>query len=147
MKALAPVFVLIAFGAAAQDAPAGWKIVKDRKQTCQMAVPSDWTGTAIMPSNLTSPDKKSNVIFSGKPATATYDQIVKMATDMFKPAKMIEEGAKRTWFVSTPRPGKTGTSWYVALSTSPVCEAQIEFQDASFEASAKQMVNSLKPSK
>jgi hypothetical protein len=87
MKMFAFLFVLLTLRAAAQDVPAGWKVVKDRKQTCQMAVPSDWTGSAIMPSNLTSPDKKANVVFGGKPASAAYADIVKMAKSMFKPVK------------------------------------------------------------
>ena len=144
MKALASVFVLIAFSAAAQDVPAGFKLVKDRKQACQMAVPSDWTGSAIMPSNLTSPDKNAGVVFGSKPASQQYADLVKMAKSMFKPVRMIEENEKRTWYVSETARGKSGTTWYVALSTSPLCEAQIEFQDAGFEAQAKQMVNSLK---
>src|SRR5215831_9876891 len=144
MKTLTVVFVLAAFSAAAQDVPAGFKLVKDRKQACQMAVPSDWTGSAIMPSNLTSPDKKASVVFGSKPASQVYADLVKMAKSMFKPVKMIEENDKRTWYVSETARGKSGTSMYVALNTSPLCEAQIEFQDAGFEGKAKQMVESLK---
>ena len=64
-----------------------------------------------------------------------------------KPVKTIEETTGRTWFVETQPAGKAGTTWYVALSSSPVCEAQIKFEDTGFESSAKQMANSLKPVK
>jgi hypothetical protein len=147
MKTLAALVVLAAFSASAQDVPAGFKLVKDRKQACQMVVPSDWTGSAIMPSNLTSPDKKASVVFGSKPPSQAYADLVKMAKSMFKPVTMIEENDKRTWYVSETARGKSGTSWYVALNTSPLCEAQVEFQDAAFEAKAKQMVNSLKATK
>jgi hypothetical protein len=146
MKPIAAIIVLFAVHTSAQ-APAGWQVMKDRKQQCQIAVPPDWTADKIMTTHLTAPDKKANLIFSSKPASATYADIVKMAKEMFKPVKTFEETASRTWFVSTPGRGKMGTTWYVAMSSSPVCEAQIEFEDAGFEASAKQMVNSLKAAK
>jgi hypothetical protein len=146
MKLTAALFTLFAMYAHAQN-PAGWQVAKDRKQACQIAVPPGWTADKIMPANLTAPDKKANVIVGSKPAGVTYADIVKMAKDMFKPLKTFEETAGRTWFASTPDRGSKGTSWYVALGTSPVCEAQIQFQDPAFESDAKQMVMSLKSAK
>jgi hypothetical protein len=144
IASIAVVFVIVMSTPQAQGQnPAGWQVVKERKQLCQIAVPPGWTADKIMPSNLTAADKKASVVFGSKPASVTYADIVKMAKDMFKPTKTFEDTATRTWFASAPA-GKTGTSWYVALSSSPVCEAQIQFQDPAFEASAKQMVNSLK---
>jgi hypothetical protein len=146
MRLIAALVLLFAIHAPAQT-PAGWQVMKDRKQICQIALPADWTADKTMVSNVTAPDKKANVIFSSKPASASYADIVKMAEDMFKPVKTFEETAGRTWFASTPDRGRKGTAWYVAMSSSPVCEAQIVFEDLSFEASANQMVNSLKPVK
>src|SRR5690242_1140323 len=37
------LFLLSAWTGAAQNVPAGWKIVKDAKGSCQVAVPPDWT--------------------------------------------------------------------------------------------------------
>ena len=125
--------------------PAGWQLMKDKKQQCQMAVPPGWVADKIMPSSVDAPDRKANVVFSGKPAGVSYGDIAKMAKDMFKPAKVFEESGKRTFFASEVKNGKS--SWYVVLSTTPVCEAQIEFRDPAFEATAKQMVESLKPAK
>lgn len=45
--------------------PAGWKVVTDRKKTCQVAVPSDWTQDAVLVGTSTSADKKSNVVIRG----------------------------------------------------------------------------------
>jgi hypothetical protein len=146
MRTFAALVGFITFAAidAAAQTPADWQVMKDRKQQCQMAAPPGWTVDKIMPGNLTSPDKKAGVIFSSKPAGVTYADIVKMAKDMFKPVKTIEETASRTWFVSAPTAGPATTTWYVAMNTNPVCEAQIKFQGAGFEATAKLMVNSLK---
>ena len=39
-------------------APAGWKVVTDRKKTCQYAVPGDWTLDTLLVGTATSADKK-----------------------------------------------------------------------------------------
>jgi hypothetical protein len=132
--------LLLALCVAGQS-PAGWQVMKDKKQLCQISVPAGWTADKIMPSSLTAGDKKASVIFSNKPADVTYADIVKMAKDMFKPVKTFEEGPNRTWFSSA---AKKGSSWYAVINTKPVCEVQVDFQDPGFEASAKQIVGSLK---
>jgi hypothetical protein len=147
MKLIAALFTLstpFAIHATAQ-ATAGWQVLKDRKQLCQISVPAGWTADKIMPGNVTAPDKKAKVIFGSRPAGVTYADIVKMAKEMFKPVKTFEESAARTWFASAAK--GTSSSWYVAMSTAPVCEARIEFQDAAFETDAKQMAASLKSAK
>jgi hypothetical protein len=147
MKLFAVLIALCAAQSVRAQAPSDWLVMKDRKQLCQIAVPPGWTADKMMPGSVTAPDKKTNVIFSSKPAGVGYADIAKMAKDMFKPVKTFEENGTRTWFVSAPGAGKKMTTWYVAMSTTPVCEAQIEFEDPGFEASAKQMVNSLKLAK
>jgi hypothetical protein len=142
MKLVAANIMLLVVNGAAQT-PAGWQVMKDKKQLCQIAVPAGWTADRIMVSSLTAPDNKASLIFSNKPASSTYADIVKMAKDMFKPIKTFEDGPARTWFQSAPE-AKKGTTWYAAISSAPVCEVQIQFQNPAFEASAKQIVNSLK---
>ncbi len=139
MKLFAVILGLSLYASA--QSPAGWQVMKDKKQLCQISVPQAWTADKIMPGSLTAGDKKASLIFGSKPTGITYVDIVKMAKDMFKPVKMFEEGANRTWFASAP---KKGSSWYAVINTSPVCEVQIDFQDPGFEATAKQVVNSLK---
>jgi len=136
--------MLYAIHADAQS-PSGWQVLKDRKQACQIAVPTGWTADKMMPGNVTAPDKKANVIFGGKPPGVTYADIIKMAKEMFKPVKTFDESASRTWFASAAK--GASSLWYIALNTAPVCEAQIEFRDAAFEADAKQMIASLKSAK
>ena len=69
MKVIA-AFALFTLSAAAQDS--GWQVLKDRKQLCQISVPGGWTADKIMPGSVTSPDKKSSVIFGSKPASVDY---------------------------------------------------------------------------
>jgi hypothetical protein len=146
MKTLAILIVTFALSAVAQT-PAGWQVMKDKKQLCQISVPAGWTADKIMPGSLQSADRKTSVIFSSKPEGATYGDIAKMAKDMFNPTKTFEETATRTWFVSTPDRGVKGTTWYAVINSKPVCEVQITFGDPAFEASAKSIVNSLKSTK
>ena len=147
MNSLAVLWLSISIAALAET-PAGWQLMKDRKSQCQMSVPPGWTADKIMPGNVTAPDKSANVIFGGKPAAATFQQIADMAKDMFKPVKVFEDTPKRVWFASAPTSGKA--SWYVVINSKPVCEAQIRFPDpaakgGNAEVMVRQMVESLKP--
>ena len=144
MKLFAGLALLFSLSALAQI-PASWQLMKDKKQLCQMAVPPGWTADKVMPSMVASPDKKASLIFSNKPDSVTYADLAKMAKDMFKPATILEDSPKRTYFTSVPKNGKS--SIYVLCNTSPKCEAQVEFRDPTFEATAKQMLESLKPAK
>lgn len=134
--------------AAAQSVPAGWKIVKDRKQHCQIAVPADWTTDKILTSQATAPDKSASALVHGiPPGAATYADTVKAAKGLYKPIKTFEESGSRTWYSTAPDPGQTGTSWYVATGGAQVCDAQILFKTPASEATAKQIVMSLTPVK
>jgi hypothetical protein len=134
--------VLVA-SAAPQGAPAGWKIIKDKKQLCQMAVPADWVADKFMSTQLTAPDGKTNALMGAKPEGTTYQEIADMAKSMFKPVKTFEGTATRTWFEEAQGANKKKTSWYAVINSSPVCEVQVEFQDPALEADARKIVASL----
>ena len=136
------VFLFTALGAFAQT-PAGWQTMKDRKQLCQISVPAGWTADKENPGALASADKSASVIFSGKPRSGSFADVTRIAKNVFKPVKSLEDTANKMWFVGTPKiPGQT--EWYLALNTKPICEAEITFKHAAFEATAKQIVGSLK---
>jgi hypothetical protein len=146
MKLIVITTMAFALTAAAQT-PAGWQVMKDKKQLCQISVPAGWIADKIMPGSLTAGDKKASLIFSSKPDGVSYGEIARAAKDMFKPTQTFEETVSRTWFVSTPDRGSKGTTWYSAINSKPVCEVEIKFQDPTFEANAKLIVNSLKSTK
>jgi hypothetical protein len=133
--------------AAAQSVPAGWKIATDRRKLCQIAVPADWVADKIMPSQLTSPDKKAKVLVHGIPAPGTFASTVETAKKMFAPTKVFEESATKAWWASEPSNHKPGASWYVATGGASVCDAQVEFEGAAFDEVAKKIVASLGPAK
>jgi len=137
--------ILLGGTAAAQTVPAGWKTVTDMRKVCQVAAPADWTPDALVKSFVTSPDKKANVVVHGLPAGADYGRIVANAKMMFPPAKTFEESATKLWYEETPQPGKTATKWYFAIGGAQACNAELQFEGATFEDTAKKIVASLAP--
>ena len=90
--------------------------------------------------------KSASLNFAGKPKSGSFVDVTKIARSVFKPLKSLEDTTNKTWFVAAPKiPGQT--AWYFAVNTKPICEAEIQFKDAAFEATAKQIVGSLKSTK
>ena len=103
---------LLAAGAAsAQTVPAGWQVVKDNKNLCQIAVPADWTPDKLVKSFATSPDKKANAVIHALAPNANYAQSMATAKQMMIPIKVFEDTPLRTWFAIARGNGKPGTSW------------------------------------
>ena len=130
-------------------APSGWKVVTDKKKTCQYAVPADWTQDALITSSSTSVDKKSNVVIHANPSSLAETK--SMIQSMIPPDKTIEDSGKRYWY-SYKHPANAsdlpGTNWYVAVpAPGGVCAAQINFKDPGGEAVAKQVVDTIGPIK
>ncbi len=77
-------------------APSGWKVVTDRKKTCQYAVPADWTVDTLLVGTATSADKKSNVVVHGNEQSLA--NIKPIIQQMIPPDKTIEDNGKRYWY-------------------------------------------------
>jgi len=135
--------ILLGGMAAAQTVPAGWKTVTDMRKVCQIAVPADWTPDALLKSMLTSPDQKANVVVHGMSAGTDFARVMANAKMMLPPAKTFEESATRLWYEEAPKPGKTSTKWYFAIGGAQSCNAEIEFEGAALEGTAKKIVSSL----
>lgn len=125
--------------------PAGWKVVTDRKKTCQYAVPSDWTVDTLLVGTATSADKKSNVVVHGNEQSLA--NIKPMVQQMMPPDKTIEDNGKRYWYSYKHLANASdlsGTNWYVAVAVpGGVCAAQVSFKDPGAEAVAKQIVDTI----
>jgi len=125
--------------------PAGWKVVTDRKKTCQYAVPADWTPDTLLVGTATSADKKSNVVVHGNQQSLA--EIKPMVQQMIPPDKTIEDNGKRYWYSYKHLSNGgdlPGTNWYVAVAVSGgVCAAQVGFKDPAGEAVAKQIVDTI----
>jgi hypothetical protein len=125
--------------------PAGWKVVTDRKKTCQYAVPADWTADTLLVGTATSADKKSNVVVHGNQQSLA--EIKPMVQQMIPPDKTIDDNGKRYWYSYKHLSNGgdlPGTNWYVAVAVSGgVCAAQVGFKDPAGEAVAKQIVDTI----
>ncbi len=129
--------------------PAGWKVVTDRKKTCQYAVPADWTVDTLLVGTATSADKKSNVVVHGNEQSLA--NLKPMVQQMMPPDKVIEDNGKRYWYSYKHLANAgdlPGTNWYVAVAVSSgVCAAQVGFKDPAGEAVAKQIVDTISAAK
>src|SRR3974390_3139490 len=96
MRKLGVVVVLVCSTALLGAAPAGWKVVTDKKKTCQYSVPADWTQDALITSSSTSGDKKSNAVIHGN--QQSLSDIKPMIQQMIPPDKTIEDNGKRYWY-------------------------------------------------
>ena len=69
--------------AAPQSVPPGWKLVKDRKSVCQMAVPEAWVADKIMITQLTAPDKKANALMGDEKVRPIVAPAISLAEAAF----------------------------------------------------------------
>jgi hypothetical protein len=126
-------------------APAGWKVVTDRKKTCQYSVPADWTLDSLLVGTATSADKKDNAVIHGNPMSLA--DIKPTVREMIPPDKVIEDNGKRYWYSYKHLANASdlpGTNWYVAVVVpSGVCAAQVSFKDPGAESVMKQIVDSI----
>jgi len=149
MRKIGVAAVLAASTIVLAAAPAGWKLVTDRKKTCQYSVPADWIPDTLLVGTATSGDKKSDAVVHGNEQSLA--EIKPMIQQMIPPDKVIEDNGKRYWYSYKHLANAgdlPGTHWYVAVAIpGGVCGAQISFKDPSAEAVAKQIVDSIGPAK
>ncbi len=145
MRNLAIAVVLAASTIVLAATPSGWKVVTDRKKTCQYAVPADWVPDSLLIGSSTSADKKSNMVIHGNQQSLA--EIKPMIQQMIPVDKTIEDSGKRYWYSYKHLANAgdlPGTNWYVAVAVpSGVCAAQLSFKDPGAEAIAKQIVETI----
>ncbi len=145
MRKIGVAVLLAASTMVVASVPSGWKVVVDRKKTCQYAVPADWTADTLLAGTATSADKKSNVVVHGNEQSLA--NIKPMVQQMMPPDKTIEDNGKRYWYSYKHLANASdlpGTNWYVAVAVpGGVCAAQVSFKDPGGEAVAKQIVDTI----
>lgn len=129
---------LAAAASAADGAPAGWKLIKDRKGNCQMQVPSAWKGDVSAASPEDHQAMASIHLMPGK----NWDESRLMAQQVMPPTTMLEDTADRLWFAYGTNPAET--TWYVAVP-GPLgpCAAQVTFKNEALADTAKQIAASV----
>lgn len=144
MQSICALLLFAGFGLYAQEVPSGWKVVKDKRATCQIAVPADWVSDKLVSSFVSSPDGGANAVAHGQRAGQSFADATSLAKQMMKPSKTIEDSAKRVWYAyDGANTAQGATNWYIAVAGSPVCTAQITFKTAASEDTAKKIALSL----
>jgi hypothetical protein len=129
---------------AAQSVPSGWKIVKDDKSTCQMAVPADWSvpsptgGSANSPKLMEAMAVVVNDPFQLKPMPEAIQKMEKVQM-------MFENTAKRV-FHSTAANKSTNYKLSVPAKNG-ACTVQVTFQPSFSKDAAKQIALTAGPAK
>jgi hypothetical protein len=148
------LFALSLAPVAHAQAPAGWKVVKDSKGPCQMAVPGDWKQQEILGQKLSaaeSPKRAGDAVVNTMDGTdwRMFKSIVYQIYGKEKDRPKIEDGPKRLWFEIVSMPVQGMTSWYVAVpSGKDTCNAQINFKkgDKGAEDIARKIVETIRGS-
>lgn len=134
--------LLLSAALAAAEVPTGWKIVRDTRRHCQLAVPGDWTVTGVAAS---APDGAATATL-GVVETISWAESKERAKTVLPPQNVIEDRAQRFWFAFAEGPaGPPG--WYASVPAKGYpCTAEIHAKDAGgFARTARRIVDSLGP--
>ena len=152
LTVVAAAFALFAVSAATAQVPAGWKVIKEDKGKCQMAVPAEWKQGDILGKKIASadsPDKSVDAVVNLMDDVDwnMFNSLVYQIYSKEKDRPKIESGPKRLWFeiVSMAPAGKT--AWYVAVpGKAGACNAQVNFKkgDKKAEEMARKIVETIR---
>jgi len=135
--------------ASAQTVPAGWKVVKDSKGACQIAVPQDWdlfsdgAGAAVLHDPATAiavvtsqPDQ------SFKPLSESQLRMLDIPKE-----RIFENTAKRVFYQDKTARNAGDTNGYSAMAPAKggTCSLHLQSVPSVTEDTAKKIVSSLGP--
>jgi len=133
----------------AQNTPAGWKLVRDAKNACQIAVPAEWSplsengGAAV----LHDPDTALAVVTTQpgqefKPLTPSMTKILDIRKD-----KLFENTAKRIFYEDKSSTRAEDPSAYSASvpGNNGVCSCRVVFLPSVGAETARKIALSLGP--
>jgi hypothetical protein len=133
----------------AQVAPAGWQIIKDSKNACQIAVPADWTpygeskGAAIFHDSTT-----AIAVVTSQPGQAFSPLAENLQRVLeIRPEKLFENTAKRVFYQEKTSRGPEDTNAYSfsVPSKGGTCSGHLTFVPSVTEEVARKIVLSLGP--
>jgi hypothetical protein len=116
--------------------PAGWKVIKDRSGTCQIAVPANWTPLSA-PGFVNSPESTSTVL------TASLQPFAPLPEDILKTlniGKLYENSASRVFYVSKPEDASGHVRYHVEVpGKTSACIAEMSLTSSYPEDEAKKI--------
>jgi len=149
-ECIVPTLILLFIQAApAQTVPAGWKVVKDSKSLCQIAVPPEWAPLGENSGAAVFKDSNTGIaVVTSQPGQAFKPLPESIIRSLEVPKdKMFENSAKRIFYQD--RTGK-GTEETSAMSASVprkdgTCSCHVQFVPSVGEDIAKKIALSLGP--
>jgi hypothetical protein len=143
------LFLLLLLPASAQTVPAGWKVVRDSKDACQIAVPPDWVPFT---------DSSGAAVFHD--ATTAIAVVTSQPGQIFKPLsesqlkvfdirkeKLFENTAKRIFYQDKASRNSEDSNAYSAMvpGKGGTCSCHVVFVPSVTEEIAKKITLSLGP--
>ena len=133
----------------AQSVPTGWKVVKDSKSACQIAVPSEWvpwadnTGAAVFQDTTT-----AIAVVTSQPGQ-TFKPLTEALQKSFgiPKEKMFENTAKRIFYQDKTSSHSEDPNAYSASvpGSGGTCSCRVVFLPSISQETAKKIVLSLGP--
>jgi hypothetical protein len=143
------VLILLNLPLAAQVAPNGWQIVKDTRNTCQLAVPPDWSlyGESHSAAVLHDPST-ALVVVTSQPgqAFAPLSERLKSVLNISK-EKLFENTANRIFYEDKSSAHPADPKWYTfsVPGKNGTCSGKLTFLPSLPDDVAHQIVLSLGP--
>jgi hypothetical protein len=136
------IFLILLCGMAApQSVPPGWKIVKDDKGQCQMAVPPDWTVSKGMAFHKNTPPDQAEVAFD----TETVVPMVERMQKMWHVDQMFENTSNRVFY--SVGGGRSKDFRVRVPRAGGACNATVTFGPPTTEETVKKIILTLGPAK
>lgn len=133
----------------AQATPAGWKVIKDLEDACQVAVPEAWDNRMIQ-NIATEPGNKLSAIVSYSESDK-YAPLAPAALTALDTVKVVENSAKR-YFIQSKEfkniRGGSGTTrmWRSGVpAKSGTCRLDVTLAQGADEAVAEKVIQTLAP--
>jgi hypothetical protein len=144
-----PALVLLSALAAPAQTPAGWKIIKDSKSTCQISVPADWSpmGDASGAAVFKDPTTAIAVVTAQpgqefKPLTEPFIRAMGLPKD-----KIFENSTKRIFYQDETSKGPDDSSAFSVSVPAKAgsCSCHVAFLPSVAGETAKKIALSLAP--
>jgi hypothetical protein len=141
--------LLIIFAAAlGAQVPTGWKVLHDKTNACQVAVPADWNVPAQSGWMAMAPKDQGDVQLVSQPGR-TVKPMNEMAQKALMIDKMIDNTPARVFFASQPTKSAQPLTPYTAHvpGNGGICAAMIAVRPGIAEDMVKKIVATLGPAK
>ena len=136
--------LLLLAGHSFAQVPAAWKVVHDKSNACQLAVPADWAANAPLPGMAQAPGNQGDLQVSSSPGKA-FKPVNDMTQKALGVARMFENSDKRVFYASAPTKGDHPITPYRAIvpGKDGTCSTMISARAGVTEDTARKIVATL----